>query len=105
MADNYLERRMEEHRKGVQKKFRQPKVVRAFFVVDGLCNADEIQRLRTEPGTAVAFSGADAKAGALLAQKYGARFYCVRDAESLQRAVADAAQHWAGIPFVVKNEA
>lgn len=106
MADNYLEKRMEEHRRGARKIFHGPKDTKAVFVVDGVRRADEVLRLRAEPGTAVAFSGADAKAGARLAQKCGARFYCVSDAESLGRAIADAAKHWADLPFEVsKNEA
>lgn len=94
---------MEEHRRGVPKMFRQPKAVRVVFVVDGIERADEVRRLRAETGTAVAFSGADAKAGARLAQQCGARFYCVRDVEALERAIDDAAGHWAGVPFEVSK--
>ncbi|MCM1293784.1 MAG: hypothetical protein NC230_09445 [Bacteroides sp.] len=83
--------------------FRSPAIRRAVFVVDGVERSDEVRRLRGDAATAVAFSGSDAKAGALLAQQCGARFYHVRDSVGLQRAIEDAAGHWPNVTLEVQH--
>lgn len=91
MADNYLEKKMEEHRRGgvisASRRLLTPSGDRSgtvsfridplkIYVTDvsnGYSDAI-VSRLR-DTGGKVAFSSADDKAGRILAQKSGARFY------------------------------
>ncbi len=83
--------------------FRMPRPVRAVFVVDGIERADVVRSLRAAGDVAVAFSGTDAKAGALLAQQCGARFYLVGEDATLESAIDRARAHWEKIPFEVSK--
>ncbi|MCM1451377.1 MAG: hypothetical protein NC102_03905 [Clostridium sp.] len=90
MADNYLERKMEEHRKGGAPSFRRKltptgqrpgKVIIDFppfnaFVsnVASECGAAVVKAL-CDAGCRVAFSHLDEKAGSALAQRCGAQFH------------------------------
>ena len=117
MADNYLEKRMEEHRRSASVK---PAVIRRtpigdrigtvsfkidplrVLVTDGESDHASaiICRLR-EAGCKVAFVSADDKGGRALAQKSGARFYPC----SFSGSVADDLEKtWGGVDAVVLTD-
>lgn len=102
MADNYIEKKFEEYKKGCVKKMRMPKKQRAVFIADGLTPEGEeaVRKYSCEPEVAVAFAGADRKRGNALAQATGSRFYLI-GAQTLDMAISAARAHWPGIPLEV----
>ena len=117
MADNYLEKKMEEHRRGVVIKRNMHRMTpggdrpgTVSFSIDmlrvlvtdgsGKCGVAIINRLR-EAGCKVAFSMDDEKAGRTLAQKSGARFYPASFTGSISE---DLEKAWGGLDAVVVTD-
>lgn len=122
MADNYLENKMEEHRraqapgrsassyKGAVRRqiFNEHFERRRIFVCDGLSERGEaIVRRLSESGARVAFTGADVHEGTALAQSCGARFYPVEavTAEAVGEALAALNEAWGGVDVIVSPTA
>ncbi len=114
MADNYLEKKMEEHRRGsavgAYRKRLTPTGNRPGTVSLGIGelrvlvdNADDeigcaiVRRLRSA-GCKVAFVMADSHGGARLAQESGARFYPLSVSDSAKDDLLDA---WGGLDVLV----
>ena len=109
MADNYLEKRMEDHARGRDSlhyvaarpkgsvSMRKP--ARKVFAVGHVESeyASRIVSSLVASGVKVAFSGSDYRGGTLLAQKLGARFV---DAEP-EEAMRKAAEAWGGLDFML----
>lgn len=118
MADNYLERRMEEYRSArhtLPKKTiaaRRPNELRVEFpplraVVTGGAHGIGracVKALR-EVDCMVAFCDTDSKSGSITAQKLGARFYPVdvRNRETFKTFLGDVTGRWGDIDVVVNN--
>ena len=105
MADNFLERRMEDMRRGV--------LSHGWAVSPGgkrvlvLCNDAErtegvVRRLRGE-GCRVAFTGTDVAVGTRLAQSSGAQFHPVGacDFEGLERSLSLIWRSWRGVDLIL----
>lgn len=122
MADNYLENKMEEHRraqasgrpaqsyKGATRRqiFNEHFERRRIFVCDGLSERGQaIVRRLSESGARVAFTGADRRAGTALAQSSGARFYTVEavSATSVREALGALGEVWGGVDVIVSPSA
>ncbi len=120
MADNYLEKRMEEYRSGksgaprrkLTPSGKKPGVitynlgVRRVLVTGGASGIGrEIVRAYCDAGCRVAFCDIDDKAGTATAQALGARFISldVADASALERCVAQLFHDWGDIDIVVNN--
>lgn len=117
MADNYLEKKMEEHRRGgiVKSNARRltpggdrPGTVSfrieplRIFVTDGSFDyAPAIICRFRDAGCKVAFFSADEKNGRELAQKSGARFYPASFAGSISD---DIAKVWGGLDALVVTD-
>lgn len=104
MADNYLEKKMEEHRNGARPVFRaQKKKPRAVFITDGLSPQGRatLRSFAAEGDCRIAFAGTDYREGNILAQATGSRFYCLTPRLSLDRAIADAAARFAPLTLEV----
>lgn len=116
MADNYLEKQMEDYRAG---KF-APKPRHAahipakqpvypplrVFITGGASGIGRacVEAFR-EVNAQVAFCDIDQKAGTLTAQKFGARFYPIDASSSakLSSALEDVAQRWGDIDVIINN--
>ena len=122
MADNYLENKMDEHRraqasgrsassyKGAARHqiFNEHFERRRIFVCDGLSERGAaIVRRLSESGARVAFTGADVRVGTALAQSCGARFYPVEavTAETVSEALAALNEAWGGVDVIVSPSA
>lgn len=122
MADNYLENKMEEHRraqasgrpaqsyKGAARRpiFNEHFERRRIFVCDGLSERGQaIVRRLSESGARVAFTGADVREGTALAQSCGARFYPVEavSAPSVSVAIGALGEVWGGVDVIVSPSA
>lgn len=86
MADNYLERRMEDLRQGriskelTRKRRRRPMEGQKVMIADGLSEEGKrLVRYYREQGATVDFAGIDRKAGTALAQSAGACFHPLDD--------------------------
>ncbi len=104
MADNYLERRMEQYRAERPKAFRRGvKPTRAVFVCDGLSEQGRelVSRLSADPYCAVAFAGSSRAEGARLAQLTASRFYPLSEAMPLAAAIDLARTHYAPLPLEI----
>lgn len=90
MADNYLEKKMEEHRSGGAPRYRRQLTPsggrvgeytlkfdyrRIFIAVDSPSLAEALVAEFKKTGASVAFTLSDAAKGSLIAQKTGGRFY------------------------------
>ena len=109
MADNYLEKRMEDHARGRDSlhyvaarpkgsvSMRMP--ARKVFAVGRIESeyASRIVSSLVASGVKVAFSGSDYRVGTLLAQKLGARFVDAEPAEAMRK----AAEAWGGLDFML----
>ncbi len=118
MADNYLERRMEEYRSG--KFSSRPKAVRTVsrgegdlvvhfpklrvLIAGGL---DAVGRAIVgafrQVDCRVAFFDTDYRQGNLMAQSTGSKFYHTPGHDSLARNISDILDKWGGIDVVVNN--
>lgn len=119
MADDYIGKKMEDYRRGINPTAYRRKMTptgakagvwevkfppRRVFVegaADGDREADAVRELR-KAGCRVAFCGSDTRGGRTLAEATGAQYYPTDDAASALRRVADA---WGGIDVIVGREA
>ncbi len=109
MADNHLEKRMEDHARGrdsLHYVAARPKGLRVNenACPKGVCRGARRIRIRIayrilacRLRVKVAFSGSDYRAGTLLAQKLGARFVDAEPAEAMRK----AAEAWGGLDFML----
>ena len=121
MADNYLERKMEEYRSGNLGRrtvrsgsvstLPKGKIVVDFpqriVIVVGDCDAISrcvVSRF-ISAGCKTAFCSVDRKGGTALSQSFGARFYPLRvvDRESLAEVVEDVRLHWGQPDTLIVN--
>lgn len=121
MADNYLEKKMEDYRRGNLNRSPRQRSYMGSGNVPAL--PVQLQRIAlvvknrdiTEAllvafqqigGLKVAFLGSDYREGNLLAQKYGALF--VRESESVSESMdellAQASRRWGGIDVIVTDD-
>lgn len=120
MADNYLERKMEEHRssQSSRKSFKLTPVgakpgklivdfpVRNVYVTGGAKGIGRaIVKAFCEAGCKVAFCDKDAIAGRDTAQKHGAQFHPldVTDYKSLEESIRKVAAGWGVIDILINN--
>lgn len=122
MADNYLERKMEEYRAGkltgkTSMKHRGSTLIPATgydvellgtkrVLVVGDCLKDsglELLKLFRSIGCKVAFCDKDSKQGSAIAQQTGCRFYPVDydDENKLANAKENLIAHWEGLDIVI----
>lgn len=120
MADNYLERKMEEHRAGHGQVYR-PKLTpsgkrqgeltfkfppRRVLVTGGASGIGRaIVKAFCDAGCKVAFCDSDTAAGTSTAQALGARFYPldVIDTEALEKCMQSVFDLWGDIDVLVNN--
>ncbi|MFG6391591.1 MAG: SDR family oxidoreductase [Candidatus Amulumruptor sp.] len=120
MADNYLENKMEQHRRGIVPKYYPRKTptgqqagsitykigVRRVFVTGGASGIGRaIVREFCNAGCRVAFCDTDTKAGTATAQATGARFIPldVTDPDKLACALTALMDEWGDIDIIVNN--
>lgn len=116
MADNFLEKQMEDYRAGkfapkprhsVNIQAKQPVYPHLrVFVTGGASGIGKacVEAFR-EVNAQVAFCDIDAKTGAITAQKSGARFYPIDASSSakLSSALEDVVSHWGDIDVIINN--
>lgn len=121
MADNYLENKMEEHRRGGPARHYRPQITptgnrpgvltikfppRRVFVTGGASGIGKaVVTAFMNAGCRVAFCDIDQKNGSLTAQATGARFYPadVADPEVLQACLKKVAADWGDVDIIVNN--
>lgn len=118
MADNYLERKMEDMRRMPQTPFKPPRTgaksprlsprkdERRIFVTGGAHGIGRaVVAAFRNIGCRVAFCDSDAKLGYAVSQELGARFYPldVTDADALEQCLDSVAELWGDIDVVVNN--
>lgn len=103
MADNYLEKRMEDYRNGKLGVYKKKKTDKGPVIFIAIKNNDklieETVKNYRQKQYRVAFCHIDRKTGAALAQQCGARFYPVDSIESelIDKCRKDIISHWGGI--------
>ena len=111
MADNYLERRMEELRSGklaVKKAIRgiRPKARRVL--VAGGCHGDAREKALEyrRQGCRVAVFDSDEKTGKQMAYQHGIRFHNIDpdNEEALKKEICSLLNAWRGIEIIFTNE-
>ncbi|MCI8999338.1 MAG: SDR family oxidoreductase [Muribaculaceae bacterium] len=123
MADNYLERKMEEYRSGKLAKGNQNKrksstlfpatgydlnlISAQRVVIIGDCisgKGRELLKLFRSLGCRVAFCDKNMKEGNALAQQTGARFYPFDydDLERVEKMRSDVSAYWGGVDICVQ---
>lgn len=121
MADNYLERKMEEHGRPAPRRCNADARLATAFGCEALCHlrvlvisedyeaVAEAVRVFRAAGCRTAFTavGDGRRHGTTLAQTCGARCYpCLcGDAQTYARAVADLRYHWGGVDVVAADAA
>ncbi|MBO4954941.1 MAG: hypothetical protein J6C77_00875 [Muribaculaceae bacterium] len=106
MADNYLERRMEDYRSGRLSAPANvtPTSTRRVFIIgtDFDRIADLVRQYRLS-GCRTAFTCIDAKRGMALAQSTGSQCHHLRvlDNASLDHSLAYISRHWGGIDEII----
>lgn len=105
MADNYIEKKMEERRSGARKIFRAQKKLRAVFItnIDMDSVAGTLASLSAAGDCKIAFAGYDLIRGREMAQKYGARFYPLSMRLSFADAIADARARFAPLEMKIMD--
>ena len=119
MADNYLERKMEEHRQAVKRPspsrptlaqrkgyISQKFPSRRVFITGGANGIGrEIVKQFRAADCQVAFCDSDSAAGTETAQSTGARFYPldVTDTNALSDAFSDILKRWGDIDILINN--
>lgn len=120
MADNYLERKMEEHRNGGASRYRphttpsgqragmlcQKFPPRRVVVTGGASGIGRaVVKAFADAGCRVAFCDVDSRQGPLTAQATGARFYPVdvSSAEALEGWIGRLIEEWGDIDVMVNN--
>ncbi|MCM1137345.1 MAG: SDR family oxidoreductase [Duncaniella sp.] len=122
MADNYLERKMEDYRSGklalkANSRHRGSTLIPATgydveligaqrVLVVGDCKAGvglEMLKMYRSYGCKVAFCDTDSKQGAIVGQKHGCRFYPVDVAQpgNLDRVKSDLNKQWGGLDVTI----
>lgn len=125
MADNYLEKRMDDLRAGRIGAGNRPALSVSgrlkgagglgslgeaypglrVFVAGGAAGVGRaLVKAFRDAGCRVAFCDADARGGNATSQKLGARFYNVdgADDEAVEGALADMRRHWGGVDVVAR---
>lgn len=104
MADNYLEKRMEDYRSSQPKKPRHAiRKTHAIFITDAMSQAG-ILTLRThlsDPRATIAFAATPSTAARDLAQQTGARYYPLTPTLTLSQAISDARTHYHPLPMSI----
>lgn len=110
MADNYLERKMEQYRSGkpLYKSYRQASLAlhgKSAFIIhnDAVTIKDRLARL-VRLGAKVAFTHRDMNQGAAIAQWTGAQFHPLMpptDEAAMSKSAAIMARRWKGPGVVV----
>ena len=121
MADNYLENKMEEHRRNASAKKYRPRLTptgqkaghlyikyppKRVFVSGGASGIRKaIVKAFCNAGCQVAFCDIDAKNGNLTAQETGARFLHidVADVQALEAGLQHIADTWGDIDIIINN--
>ena len=96
MADNYLERRMEDYRSG-KLSVRSPHHAHGKSHIAGSADLSGLRVIVTD-------GRADSKEGSKLAQASGAQFHPVRDtasADALSAAVSHVTNRWGGVDVII----
>ena len=105
MADNFLERRMEDMRRGVLSHGRAvgPGGKRVLVLCDDAERTEGIVRRLRGEGCRVAFTGTDVGVGTRLAQSSGAQFHPVGacDFEGLERSLSLIWRSWRGVDLIL----
>lgn len=111
MADNYLEKKFEEHLNAPYKPVRakhSPIKERRIIVTGGAkgIGAAIVRSLRVA-GNKVAFCDVDQEAGKETALRNGAEFYAVdvADAEAFRAFIGQVAERWGGVDAIINNVA
>lgn len=109
MADNYLEKRMDDYRQGrlspgtsraaspLSRSAKSEMAGRSVLIVNAV-DAEPLIRLLRSVDCRVAFMGTDAKAGNKLAQATGSRFLPMADVDA---AVAHLTAAWGGVNHII----
>jgi len=119
MADNYLEKKMDDYRRGVnsrmpRRSYSNPAAARcltvephriAVVISDGALLHAMLLALQGLPGVKVAFAGTDSRADALLAQATGSLFVpvTVLDDSALDMVMTEAMKRWGGIDTMITD--
>lgn len=119
MADNYLEKRMEQHRNGGDVPSRRMRLTpkgdkpgcltvkyEPLRVLVACCEdayGEAIVRRLSSVGCKVAFVASDNKAGRELSQSTSSRFYPAQNFD-YKAAMADATKAWGGIDMLISDE-
>lgn len=120
MADNYLENKMEEHRRGIAPKYHPRKTptghapgsvtygigIRRVFVTGGASGIGrDIVREFCNAGCRVAFCDIDRKRGYATAQSTGARFIPldVTDSDKLAACLVSLMDEWGDLDIIINN--
>ncbi|MGM9870986.1 MAG: hypothetical protein ACI31E_04250 [Muribaculaceae bacterium] len=103
MADNYIERKMEEHSSRAPKPVSRRPAHRAVFITDVFAPDGEeaLKRCISAGDCRIAFAAHDYARGSRLAQATGARFYCITRQLSLDWAISDARHHFAPLSLEI----
>lgn len=118
MADNYLEKKMEDHRSRQGARMAAHRGTKATWLPQGLTfefpemrvlvpGSDSspigpsLVRLLRSLGVKVAFSGSQSSDNRMLAQETGARFYPQSAAMTIDRICADLSERWGGLDVLV----
>lgn len=111
MADNYLERRMEDYRNGKLSTRRmspvsvkRPSMALRVFIIGGNTEAGRRHvRILRKYGWKVAFTDADFKAGRELAQTTGSQHHPVdiTDADALVSTIRKAVDLWGALDLIL----
>lgn len=122
MADNYLEKRMDDYRNGRLSLSRktskltpsgnlsgrvsfQLAVSRVFVAMENVQLRDAISRAYAEAGCKVAFCGIDRTVGTELAQRHGMMFCPVSEmsAEKVNRMFSLVCERWHGVELLITD--
>lgn len=104
MADNYLEKRMEDYRAATRKAPRHaPRKTHAIFITDPLSPVGEraLSTHLSDPQAHIAFAAPASTTARDLAQKNGARYYPLSPTLTLARAIDDARTHYSPLPLTI----
>lgn len=105
MADNYLEKRMEDYRRGGGRTVvRRPQAGVRFLIVAALdAGAEAVVEKLQKGGCRVAFMEVDHRRGSEFAQRSGSLFIPVKDydADALAFAVKTVSERWGGVDFII----
>ncbi len=108
MADNYLERKMEDYRRGVAPRQHGSAAHglnpwRVLVTFGGNETGRQLVTRLCGAGCKVAFCDTELRRGRALSQSTGSQFHPVNicDAEALERAARYASEHWSGLDAII----